>query len=106
MRSILRCLYLCLLSVTAGLYPAYSAAIIEYEVTDLPDTVPAQDRWEYRYFVSGFTHLPPIKALRFGSTRATLPFLKLQCRRTPTGTCSCSSRIRRCRRAVLSMLSL
>jgi hypothetical protein len=44
-----------LLSVAVWLYPAFSATIIEYEVTDLPDTVPGQDRWAYRYFVSGFT---------------------------------------------------
>lgn len=55
MRGFIGPLCLGLLSVTVGLYPAFSATIIQYEVTDLGDTVPTQDRWEYRYFVSGFT---------------------------------------------------
>ena len=55
MRGFIGPLCLGLLSVTAGLYPAFSATVIQYEVTDLGDTVPSEDRWEYRYFVSGFT---------------------------------------------------
>jgi hypothetical protein len=55
MRRFMGRLCLGLLSATAGLYPAFSDTMIQYEVTDLGDNVPTQDRWEYRYFVSGFT---------------------------------------------------
>jgi hypothetical protein len=40
--------------ILAGACPAWPATIIEYEAIDLPNTVPSQDRWEYRYFVGGF----------------------------------------------------
>lgn len=55
MRNTIKSFGLSLLFIAAGSLPAFSAAIIEYEVTDLGDTTPGQDRWEYRYFVSGFT---------------------------------------------------
>lgn len=54
MRNFIGRLCLGLLLATVCLYPAF-AATIQYEVTDLGNNVPTQDRWEYRYFVSGFT---------------------------------------------------
>jgi hypothetical protein len=50
-------LAIAVLAIAPGITrPCLAAPIqIEYLATDLPDTVPGEDRWAYQYFVSGFT---------------------------------------------------
>ena len=55
MTAFLRTAGLCVLACALA-SPAWADPIrIAYLATDLADTIPGDDRWEYRYFVSGFT---------------------------------------------------
>jgi hypothetical protein len=77
MRLIPRKWWLVLLLSAFVCVPKSAATIIEYEVFDLPDPVPGQDRWEYRYYVSGLTVFEPNPGFSIWFDRARFEQLEL-----------------------------